>query len=173
MQHQLLRYLKISFMIKTKTAEYIQDAVNAAILKDRKEQDELRQNQAVLEKNNNFFDKSDALAVDDSEYAELVEAGKDVQMSNLLKEELMESSVGAELHKHILKNPDALLKINNLSFQYPAAAKSQIRAIEASIKNQSQGQTKENSATDSPEPMKVAGGSSAEKSEIPPGMKFF
>lgn len=156
------------------TADYIQSAISAGILKDRQEQDALRQTNSAVEKNNSFIDKLDALAVDDKEFSDLMEVSGAVQLSDVLKEQLMESNVGAEAYKHILENPDVLLKINSLSFQFPAAAKSQFKAIEASIKTQSQGQTQQHSATSVSEPMKVAGGSApSEESEIPPGMKFF
>lgn len=141
------------------TAGYIKSTVDTAILKDRKKQDEIRQVEAENQELESFWEKSDKLAEVDEEYSELVDSSDDVQLSGILKGRIFKSEVGAKLHKHVLANPDVLLKINNLSTQYPTAADDAIAKIEASLTNQSQGQQtiKE---TKAPKPIDTVGGGS-------------
>ena len=133
-----------------KMADYMKSAANSAILKDRKEQDEIRQTNAAKQEQNSFWSKSDELAESDSEYSELVESSEDVQMSNILKDRLMKSDIGAKLHKHILLNPDELLRINSLSVQFPAAAKKALSDLEASLSGNNSGQQQKPNITNAP-----------------------
>ena len=62
----------------------------------------------------------------------------------------MKSEVGTKLHKHILENPDELLRINSLSVQFPAAAKKALSDIEATFSGDNSGQQQKPNITNAP-----------------------
>lgn len=135
---------------------FVRETVQKSIIEDRKAQEEMRKKQEESQKVDTFWNKSDELAAEDEEYSELVDTSHDVQMSQILTNSLVQSEVGAKLHKHVLQNPDVLLKINTLSLQYPKAARDEIARIEATLSNESQGQ-KKNNITKAPPPIDTAG----------------
>lgn len=140
-----------------KTAGFVRDTVKKSILEDREEQAKIRQQEEESKKVDTFWDKSDELAASDPEYAELADSSDDVQMSNILRDRLVSSEVGAKLHKHILSNPKDLLEINALSMQHPKAASDKIAEIEATLTGDSKGQNKKPNITQAPPPIDTAG----------------
>jgi len=125
----------------------IQKGVKAGIDDDRTQKEQQSADQKAKDKHNNFFDASDRLAVEDPEYGKLVDANADILMSNTLQSELKESDKGAQVHRHLLQNPELISQINSMD---PRSAIREVAKIEASFSDNNSGQQPKPNITNAP-----------------------
>jgi len=125
----------------------IQEGVKTGIEQDRKQREQKDAAQSAQDKRNGFFEASDRLAVDDKEYGELVDANANILMSDTLQSELMESDKGAQVHRHLLQNPELISQINSMDQR---SAIREVAKIEASFTDNNSGQQQKPNITNAP-----------------------
>ena len=117
-----------------------------------------------------FVDQSTRLQTDNPEYAELVNASAGLQFSDAVREVILNSEQGAELHYEILKNPETFDRINSLS---PALAARELTKIEMGLGNAPvKTVAKKKSVSTAPNPVAVSSGASAQGTDTAAGIKF-
>lgn len=117
-----------------------------------------------------FVDQSTRLQTDNPEYAELVNASAGIQFSDAVREVILNSEQGAELHYEVLKNPETFDRINSLS---PALAARELTKIEMGLGNAPvKTVAKKKAVSTAPNPVAVSSGASAQGTDTAAGIKF-
>ena len=100
--------------LNAKMVTYHRDVARITIAEERKKERADRSADEAQGKLDDFWTKSTELRKKDETYEKLVESNGDVLMSDTLRAELIDSDNGAELHKHLLENPELIESINGM-----------------------------------------------------------